>query len=292
MMYDSTGVYYDTLANMHGCDSILVLDLTVNYTTDSTITVTACDEYSFVVGNDTLIFNSSTVYVDTITNSGGCDSIINLNLTINNSNQDTIAQYSCDSYTWPENNQTYSNSGMYEVSYNNQFGCDSAITLDLTIRVVNPAIVNVGDSIFAVDGGADVNYQWLDCDDGDAPIPGATGQGFKPDTSGNFKVTMVTDSGCVATSVCNFVHYIGLNENSKDQTSFNLYPNPTTNAVTLEFSSQVELGKAVQIMNIKGAVVKEINLITHKQQLDVSDLSEGVYFIRYQTAYKRLVVTN
>ena len=43
-VYDSSGVYVDTLQTLSGCDSIVTMDLTVNYATNGYDTIVACDE--------------------------------------------------------------------------------------------------------------------------------------------------------------------------------------------------------------------------------------------------------
>jgi hypothetical protein len=45
----------------------------------------------------------------------------------------TQTQTPLDSYTWPVNGQTYTQSGMYYDTLTNAAGCDSVITLDLTL---------------------------------------------------------------------------------------------------------------------------------------------------------------
>ena len=47
---------------------------------------------------------------------------------------DTQTQTALDSYTWPVNNQTYTQSGTYTAVIPNASGCDSTITLDLTLQ--------------------------------------------------------------------------------------------------------------------------------------------------------------
>ena len=46
----------------------------------------------------------------------------------------TQTQTALDSYTWPVNNQTYTQSGTYTAVIPNAVGCDSTITLDLTLN--------------------------------------------------------------------------------------------------------------------------------------------------------------
>ncbi|MBK6329527.1 MAG: BspA family leucine-rich repeat surface protein [Bacteroidetes bacterium] len=73
-----TGFYYDSLVSNSGCDSLITLFLTLNYST-FTFSDSACNSYFF---NGQTITNSGTYY-DTLMNANGCDSLITLNLTIN-----------------------------------------------------------------------------------------------------------------------------------------------------------------------------------------------------------------
>jgi len=75
--YTNTGVYYQSLLSSGGCDSTLVIDLTITKIL-TTQNVSACGEYLF---NGNLI-SSSGVYYDTLMANNGCDSIIELTLDI------------------------------------------------------------------------------------------------------------------------------------------------------------------------------------------------------------------
>ena len=97
--------------------------------TYNTITTTACSSYTL----NTQTYSTSGTYIQTLANANaaGCDSIINLNLTINNANSSTLNITNCGPYTL--NNQTYSATGAYTQLTQNIAGCDSTITLNLTI---------------------------------------------------------------------------------------------------------------------------------------------------------------
>ena len=98
-MYSTSGIYVDTLQTLSGCDSIVMMDLTINnsvFTFDSTV---ACDSVEWN-GN---IFISSGVYVDTLQTVNGCDSVVSLHILINYSQYDTIVVSSCNSYYWDGN---------------------------------------------------------------------------------------------------------------------------------------------------------------------------------------------
>ena len=93
--YTNSGIYDSLFTNSSGCDSLVVLDLTIN-TLDTTITQqTACNSYIWLG----TIYTTSGVYDSLFTNSSGCDSLVTLDLTINTSDTTSIQDTACDTYT-------------------------------------------------------------------------------------------------------------------------------------------------------------------------------------------------
>jgi hypothetical protein len=98
-------------------------------TTYNTITTTACSSYTL----NTQTYSSTGTYIQTLANANaaGCDSVINLNLTINQPSSATISVTNCGPYTI--NGQTYSASGTYMQMLTNAAGCDSMLHVNLTV---------------------------------------------------------------------------------------------------------------------------------------------------------------
>lgn len=92
-------------------------------------TVSACLRYSFA-GNT---YTSSGDYVDTISTARGCDSIVKLNLTINSISRNTISDTACGLYVTPSGRFTHNQSGTYIDTLVNAVGCDSVLTIQLTV---------------------------------------------------------------------------------------------------------------------------------------------------------------
>ncbi len=132
LTYNTSGAYNDTIPNMYGCDSVITLSLTINQPTTATVLVTECTSYTWPQ-NGTM-YTTSGMYNDTIPNAVGCDSVVTLNLTINQPTTATVLVTECTSYTWPQNGTMYTTSGMYNDTIANAAGCDSIITLNLTIN--------------------------------------------------------------------------------------------------------------------------------------------------------------
>ena len=136
---NNTATY--TYTNAAGCDSVVTLDLTINNSTSSTDTHLACDEFMWYCdGNTYTTSNNTATY--TYTNAAGCDSVVTLDLTINNSTSNSTTATACDSYTWAADGNTYTTSGTYTDISTNAGGCDHTETLELTINY-SPNTTNI-----------------------------------------------------------------------------------------------------------------------------------------------------
>jgi hypothetical protein len=126
------------LTNVYGCDSIVTLNLTISSPNTGVDIQNSCLTYTWINGVTYTANNSSATY--TLTNIYGCDSIVTLNLTITSPNTGIDVQNACVSYTWI-NGVTYTasnNSATYTLT--NVFGCDSIVTLNLTISSPNTGV--------------------------------------------------------------------------------------------------------------------------------------------------------
>jgi len=122
-------------ANYNGCDSTIVLDLTINRSSSGIDAHTACDSYTWPMNSMTYTYSTNAPNVYAGLNSVGCDSTVYLNLTVNHSTSSVFPVTRCDTYTWPMNGQTYTYStNTPQVTIQNHVGCDSTITLHLTIN--------------------------------------------------------------------------------------------------------------------------------------------------------------
>ncbi len=143
-----------TLTNVAGCDSIVTLNLTVNNSNTGIDTQIACDSYTWIDGITYTASNNSATH--TLTNAAGCDSIVTLNLTINNSSAGIDTQVACDSYTWIDGNTYTTSNNTATYTLVNSVGCDSIVTLNLTI---NNSVTYNAPGIAACDS-AQINGNW------------------------------------------------------------------------------------------------------------------------------------
>jgi hypothetical protein len=123
------GKYYRKLSSVKGCDSLItILDLMTADTIYINQSIQTCDAYFW---NHQTLTQTGIYRFDTI-NQFGCDSIVNLDLTIHPSNATNIRHTACNAYSW--NGQTYDTGGIYLYKTKNSSGCDSTVTLELTLH--------------------------------------------------------------------------------------------------------------------------------------------------------------
>jgi len=189
-----------------------------------------------------------------------------------------ISPISCDSYISPSCNYTWTSSGTYLDTIPSTAGCDSVITINLTINIVDTSITQTGNTLSANANGA--SYQWLDCNNGYSIIPGKIYQSFTPTANGSYAVE-VTENGCVDTSICYSITNIGIHENSFGE-QFEFYPNPTSGKMTVNLGDMYDeidvtvrntLGQAVLSKNYKTTNILNFEIAGDK----------GVYFVEIRT---------
>lgn len=237
--------------------------------TSNTISLFACDSINLNGQTYTATGN----YSQTLVNAAGCDSLLSINLYLNINTSNSISPVACNSYTL--NNQTYSSSGTYSQTLVNAAGCDSLLTINLTINAVDDSVV-VGNASFMANS-ATGTYQWLDCDNGNSIILGATNQIFTPNGNGNFAV-IITDNSCVDTSNCYSMMTVGITS-LENNFSVNIYPNPTDEELVIEVSDLIET-KSFKLMDNIGRQLLFGSLNKKKTTVELIGLPSGIYYLQ------------
>lgn len=95
------------------------------------IKLSKCSKY--VLPSKKRTVTKSGIYQDTIKSWRGCDSVMTINLTINQPTSSGTKVTACDSFVNPINGAVYRKSGTYKVTIFNKAGCDSSIAYFVTI---------------------------------------------------------------------------------------------------------------------------------------------------------------
>lgn len=271
MVHTASATFNDTIANSGGCDSVITINLTVNQPTAASISPVVCGSYTSPSGT---VYTASATFNDTIPNSSGCDSVITVILTVNQPTVASISPVVCDSYTSPSG-MVYTSSATFNDTIPNSSGCDSVITIALTVNTADVSTTVNGIVISSNASGA--QYQWLDCNNGNAVIAGETAQTFTPLANGNYAVA-VTQNGCTDTSAC--VSILSLDVATFASQEMEMLPNPVTDRLTLRTAHYLT-NAVIAITDIQGRILRqETNQQGNTFTPDVEQLQHGVYFIR------------
>lgn len=202
---------------------------------------------------------------------------------------DDVDVCSGESYTYPDgtvsNNITANESHVSTMT--SVGGCDSLVTTNLNVLMApdNTVIVN-GTLLSAGQSGA--SYQWVDCNNGNAPIAGETSQAFVPTVSGSYAVE-VTYNGCTVMSACNDVNVgVGIVENSFSS-ELAVQPNPT------DGNFSVSLGKVyddiqVVLTDMSGKVIWNRSF-ANSSSLDLDILEPtGTYLLTVTSGSEKAVI--
>ena len=136
--------------------------------------------------------------------------------------------------------------------------------------VSTAAVTQNGNTLTAV---ANASYQWLDCNNGNQPIPNAIEQVYVAQNPGSYSV-QITENGCTQTSACFDITITSLGNEKID--NFLVFPNPTSNIIT------VNSDLFIQEMQIQDVAGKSIFTISNSNTANLINISPGIYFLTIQ----------
>ncbi|NJL76471.1 MAG: hypothetical protein HC892_17110 [Saprospiraceae bacterium] len=125
------GTYQFTLPSANGCDSILQLNLTQIPSVVTNIQDGICQNGFYLFGSDTL--TSPGTFTQTFTSIVGCDSIVNLELTILQEVTLNLQAEICGNSFFVFGSDTLRTAGNYRQTLTSTSGCDSLVNLQLLV---------------------------------------------------------------------------------------------------------------------------------------------------------------
>lgn len=265
------GSYYSVLATLNGCsemsDSILVDGWVF-----LPVTVMSSGSYSYDPNSGYFILCDST-------EADGADSIV----------FEIMMPYDTN-ITWYLNGNpipgatgtslVVKSSGLYMVSgapslcpgYISYLG----VSLDVLVKAPNHPVISWNGSQLVANPSWLTNWQWYL--NGTA-ISGANSAAFTPLQSGNYTVT-AQDSFCYTISQQPyFFNPTGIPD--RYTTSFNVYPNPAADKITINTESMVT---AVEVFDISGRLVLTTHPFSKQPDISLRDLAPGAYRMRVTAA--------
>ncbi len=127
-----TGVYYDSLLTVNGCDSVYELNLQVNptYLIADTMAICNMQHYNF----RGQLLTQPGVYYDSLISSKGCDSVYRMELQVTQVYMMPDSAAICDNQTYNFRGQVLTQAGVYYDSLVSSTGCDSIYRFKLTVN--------------------------------------------------------------------------------------------------------------------------------------------------------------
>jgi hypothetical protein len=276
---NTAGSYSEVFINSDGCDSLVNLSLTISPIYSLNQSITLCAGESLQIGNSN--YSQSGNYQTILTSQAGCDSTINTQLTILNTQETSEQQTICEGNNFVYNGDTLTLENDYIYVFQGQNGCDSTHTIQLTVEsALNPIITEV-DGVLATSTLGD-NFQWIDCT-GNLPISGAITNEFTPTNDGNYAVE-VTNNQCTWMSDCFTFSTVSTSQINEDE-AYSVYPNPAINTISLK----IPIGKSIKsiiLVDELGRMIKKFDESEIYNQLNISDLENGFYFLRIEKTDK------
>ena len=296
---DSAAIYFwtptnsttqSTTANASGTYTVSVTDSNnCNNTGQITITVNAVP--NVFAGPDASLCNGSSMMLNA---TGALNYTWNTQIDLSDS---TIANPIID----PTSPTTF------WVIGENASGCKAIDSVFIAISIAPTAVIDnpvPNDTLYLLQtNGGDIqffgnlssnaiNYAWKFGDGGNDNVQNPI---YTYTTPGLMNVELITTNGaCMDTSYINVMVYntTSIKENINSNL-LNVYPNPAKNFIVLSGSIK---GGVIELINYTGKIIKS-NKIDHLNgyKMDVSDVADGVYFIRYhsnnKSEFKKIIIT-
>lgn len=301
------GAYTHRLQTISGCDSVLILTLTVNALpivtisgdtsicegSSTTLTASGADTYNWNTGEsiDSVSVSASGVYTVMGTSAAGCTNSANVTVLVLQAPQIAItgATDICagestlltvsggTTYLWSDGTTdttlTVSTAGSWQVTGYSEAGCSS--TASTTVSLWQPATSEF--TVFCPDSC----YVW-------------NGEAYCE--SGEYTRTLQTTHGCDSVVTLHLTITVGINDHNLNNAML-VYPNPTSDVVNVQLTMNNEQseGMSILVFDVYGRLLNVVETgrapSLQTVQIDMSQYAQGVYFVNVVSEGKVVAVS-
>ena len=161
-------------------------------------------------------------------------------------------------------------------------GYGDSVSFSFVVNVLASPNLNVtqnSTTLTAQQIGA--TYQWIDCNNNNTAISGATNQSYTATSNGNYAVVVTNTNGCSDTSTCISITTVGIDENDF-QNSISISPNPVKDFLNIYITSNKNF--KVEKLIIKNLIGETVYVDEKKYlQTNISKLATGIYTVELIT---------
>jgi hypothetical protein len=130
-----------------------------------------------------------------------------------------------------------------------------------------------GATVSAVQSGA--NYQWIDCNNNNAPIAGEVNQSFSPSVNGDYAV-IITNGNCSDTSVC--VNVLSTQIDQLTATNVTILNNTEFELLTLSGLPH-DTQWNVDLIDVNGKIASRTSVNHSANSISTRGLPAGIYLV-------------
>jgi hypothetical protein len=229
-------------------------------------------------------------------NTGQCAAVTSLSVTVQdliNPTFDAFGPY-CQNDLVPgfPTNSTNGVSGTWSPSLNtsllgsttytftpNSGQCASSSTANVVINAYpNTQVSQTGITLTSLANNA--SYQWIDCNNQNTPILGATNQSYTPNAISGSYAVIVSNGSCTATSECFLIDQTSLDE--LDNVNILLFPNPSAEMLNILWNGFD--ASEIELLDATGRILANEKISGLEHSFNVSALSNGIYYIKLKAA--------
>jgi hypothetical protein len=258
--------YTVVVPSANSCDSTVIVNLTVNEVYSTVLDVELCDGSTYELADGSVVSTANT-YIVTVPSVNGCDSTVTVNLSFVTEYFTNIATSICsgDSYELADGTLV-DTANIYVVTVTAAGGCDSTVTVDLSIN-----------SVFTTNVVAAI------CQGDQYELP----DGSFATTSNIYTVVVPTSNGCDSTIVVGLIVYPSYTFNINSAICVGeSYQLPNGNSVTVGGNYVVEFQTSegcdsIYNVNLTVNTLPEINLTVIATDIYTYSLDAGDGFASY-----------
>ena len=190
-------------------------------------------------------------------------------LTVNTASSITDVQQAACDFTWIDGVTYNSSNNTATFTLSNALGCDSVITLDLTINTMVATITQNGNDIIAsaTNGSTPYYFEWN---------TGETTANITPSAIGTYWVVISDNDSCFADTATFEVTFVTGTGIEYVNDVFNIYPNPTNDLININIGSK---GQSQYLSATVYDIIGKKLISTTRTKISLKNFEDGVYII-------------
>jgi len=246
----------------------------LTYSDTANLSYSICNGDSVKMHNK--FYKTTGTFRDSLKTSLGCDSLILMKLTVNLKYHNNTVVQKCIGDSVLIQGVWRKNAGTFTDSLKTIKGCDSILDVTLSFSAKPPRPVITIIPTITLHSSSATGNQWYD---NNGPIVGQTGQTYATTNGTKKYYVIVTINGCSSDPSNSANPQLGSIDNDY-LSNLNIYPNPVSDKLIIEFKGNQKAGYRYYINNMEGQALITGKLTETKNVIDISTVPKGIYFVK------------